>query len=275
MGEHTVSASGRSGTKLWSAAVFGRHGSYLLLYTIGLAVAEIETTYVSPMKGITFHVILLFGLLIHATVFYREKVSAVYTALALAPLIRIMALAMPLVQVPPIYWYLVISIPLFAAAYSVVRVAGLKPGEIGLVAGKLPLQISLGLAGIPLGLIEYLILKPAPLAAGPTLDQIWLPSLVLMFSTGFLEELIFRGVMLRAFINNFGSRFAILYISVIFAVAHIIHRSPLDLVFVFVVSIFFSAVVWSSRSILGVTLAHGMTNISLYLIWPFLLHIAK
>lgn len=43
-----------------------------------------------------------------------------------------------------------------------------------------------------------------------------------------------------------------------------------DIVFVFVVALFFGWVVQRTGSILGVALAHGITNIVLYLIAPFI-----
>lgn len=45
--------------------------------------------------------------------------------------------------------------------------------------------------------------------------------------------------------------------------------SWIDVVFVFVVALFFGWVVKKTGSLFGVTLAHGITNIVLYLIIPF------
>jgi membrane protease YdiL (CAAX protease family) len=240
------------------------------VYVLAISAGELVTTYVNPMYGIICHVLLLIGLLVHAALTFREKINVVYSTLGLVPLIRIMSLTMPLVRVPPICWYLVISVPLFAATASVVRLAGFKSRDIGLIVGNLPLQITIGLLGVPLSFMEYQILKPSPLAGEMTVQRLWLPALVLLLSTGFLEELIFRGVIFRAVVIAYGSIFATLYTSFIFAILHTFHRSLEDLVFVFVVALIFSVIAGSSRSILGVSLAHGLTNIGLYLIWPFL-----
>jgi len=48
-------------------------------------------------------------------------------------------------------------------------------------------------------------------------------------------------------------------------------RSLLDVLFVGVVGLFFGWVVHRTRSLLGVTLAHGLTNIILFLVMPFVL----
>lgn len=244
---------------------------FIWLYAAAIAAGEIVTAYYNPLYGISWQVVLLVVLLVHAALSYKQTINLFYLALSLAPLIRIMSLSIPLIGVPPMYWYLIISLPLFAAAAYVSKFAGFKPGDVGLVVGNLPLQLLVAFLGAPLGLVEYLILKPAPLVPELTFQLVWLPALILLVSTGFMEEFIFRGIMYRAAVETLGSWYSIIYISLIFGVLHITHRSPLDLVFVFSVALLFSIIVGFSRSLLGVSLAHGLTNIGLYLIWPYLL----
>jgi len=244
---------------------------FIWFYAAAITIAEIVTTYYHPLYGIAWHVVLLVALLVHASLAYKQVMNLVYLALSLAPLIRIMSLSIPLIGVPPMYWYLIISLPLFAAAAYVMRYAGFKPRDVGLMVGNLPLQLLVAFLGVPLGLLEYLILKPAPLVAEPTFRQVWLPALILLISTGFLEEFIFRGVMYRAAVETLGRWYSIIYISFIFGMLHIIHRSPVDLVLVFAIALLFSTIVGFFRSLLGVSLAHGLTNIGLYIIWPYLL----
>ncbi|MFC1593058.1 type II CAAX prenyl endopeptidase Rce1 family protein [Candidatus Omnitrophota bacterium] len=51
--------------------------------------------------------------------------------------------------------------------------------------------------------------------------------------------------------------------------SHMGFLSWIDLIFVFVVAMFFAWVVKKTGSLFGVILAHGATNIMLYLIAPF------
>lgn len=241
------------------------------MYAAVITAAEIITAYYNPLYGIACHVVLLVALLLHASLAYKQEINLVYLSLSLAPIIRIMSLSMPLNGIPLVYWYLIISLPLFAAATIVMRFAGFKPREIGLTVGNLPLQLLVAFIGLPLGLMEYLILKPTPLVTELTFQYVWLPSLILLVSTGFLEEFIFRGVMYRAAVETLGKWYSIIYISYIFGVLHITHRTPEDLIFVFTVALLFSIAVGFFRSLLGVSLAHGLTNIGLYIIWPYLL----
>jgi LysM repeat protein len=65
-------------------------------------------------------------------------------------------------------------------------------------------------------------------------------------------------------------KWAILYVTVVFAVLHLGYKSAVDVAFVFAVGLLFGWVVAKTRSLLGVSLSHGITNIALYLIVPFL-----
>lgn len=197
-----------------------------------------------------------------------------YLALSLAPMIRVCSLAVPLRGIPPVFWYLVVALPVFAASFVVMRQAGYRAGDIsltGIALKRVPVSALVALSGIGLGWLEYQILRPAPLVPSLDFRQVLLPGLILIVFTGFLEELVFRGIMQKASDDYLGRSRAWLYVSLVFAVLHITHRSWLDVVFVFAVACYFSLVVKKTGSLWGVTLAHGLTNVSLYLYWPLLI----
>ena len=91
-----------------------------------------------------------------------------------------------------------------------------------------------------------------------------------MLFIGFGEEFIFRGVLQRSAVEAFNG-WGVIYASLLFATLHMGFLSWLDVAFVFVVALFFGWVVQKTGSILGVTLAHSITNIMLYLVAPFFL----
>ena len=70
--------------------------------------------------------------------------------------------------------------------------------------GRVPLELLFGLSGSALGHIEYQILRPQPLARALTWGEAAIPALILLVSTGFVEELIFRGIMQRVAIKSIG-----------------------------------------------------------------------
>jgi hypothetical protein len=141
---------------------------------------------------------------------------------------------------------------------------------VGLTLRKIPLQILFGLTGFLLGYIDYMILHPAPMMNAPRLELIWLPALILMVFTGFLDELIFRGMLQYTALQQLG-RFGIPYVAVIYTLLQLGYHSALHLLMVLCVSLVFGWFVWRTGSILGVILSHGLTNITLYLVLPILL----
>jgi uncharacterized membrane protein len=62
----------------------------------------------------------------------------------------------------------------------------------------------------------------------------------------------------------------LLYVSVLFGVMHIGYLSVVDVVFVTCVGLLFAHIVRWGGSILGVTLAHGVTNATLFILMPYL-----
>jgi hypothetical protein len=70
--------------------------------------------------------------------------------------------------------------------------------------------------------------------------------------------------------QNLG-RYGLFYVAALFSVLHFGYRSFIDVIFVFGVGIVFGLLVQRTGSIIGVSLAHGLTNIALYLIFPLLI----
>jgi membrane protease YdiL (CAAX protease family) len=141
--------------------------------------------------------------------------------------------------------------------------------QVGLNLNRLPIQLLVGFSGIPLGIAEFYILRPKPLMDSLTWGQIALPAIILFVGTGFAEEIVFRGVMQCSTRDVLGQRNWI-YIAGLFAALHIGYLSVADIGLVFVAGLFFGWVVGKTGSILGVTVSHGVANMVLYLIVPFL-----
>ena len=240
-----------------------------LAYLAAIAVAEIVVTFAQPRVGVVAHGLLLLLILVHAARVESQVERAFLVSLAFAPLIRLLSLSLPLAELPIMYWYLITSIPLFAAALIAAPTLGFAWKDLGLNLRRWGLQLAIGLSGLAFGILEYYILRPDPLVATLTWRSFWLPALILLVSTGLLEEMIFRGLLQRTSIDLL-SLWGIGYVAVLFAVLHIGYRSLLDVVFVLAVGLFFGWIVHRTRSLLGVTLSHGLTNIVLFLVMPFL-----
>jgi len=122
--------------------------------------------------------------------------------------------------------------------------------------------------GFGLGFAEYQILGPESLIDNLTVSQFVLPALILMVATGFLEEFVFRGVLQATAVPLLGWA-GIVYVSLVFAVLHIGYRSLPDVAFVFAIALLYAWVVRRTGSIMGVSVSHGITNIVLFLVVPF------
>jgi len=239
-----------------------------IIYLIAVAIAEVVTIAVQPVWGIACHLVILVALIVHSAVGVRYPHRPLLLSLALVPLVRIMSLCMPLANIPQMWWYPIIYVPLLAAAIVAMRLLRYGPEQVGLSFRWFPVQLAVGLTGFVFGVVEYFILAPEAMVAELTWQVVWLPALVFLLCTGFVEEFIFRGVLQRSAVEAFGG-WGIVYISLLFAILHMGFLSWIDVAFVFVIALFFGWVVKKTGSLLGVTLSHGITNIVLYLVVPF------
>ncbi|MEJ5201759.1 MAG: CPBP family intramembrane glutamic endopeptidase [Anaerolineales bacterium] len=258
-------------TRLMEAEAEEPHSGWIiaLAYLAGITLAEALTTVLfSPVVGLVMHGVIMIALLIQGSLFSKPPTRRMLFSLSLVPLIRLMSLSVPLTPFELVYWYLIIGMPLLLSAYVTMRLIGFDFAKIGLVNNNLPFQLLIGLTGVGLGYLEYLILRPAPLIESLTFESLWLPVIILTVYTGLLEEVIFRGLLQTTAVARLGNH-AIIYVSLIFAVMHLGYQSILDFVFVFVVALLFGWIVYRQKSIVGVTIAHSLTNIFLFLVFPF------
>jgi hypothetical protein len=239
--------------------------AYLLLITL----AEVITAVASPRLGLMMHALLLVTFTVHGAIGLRTSLGQFALALTLAPLIRLLSLSMPLLSFPQVAWYPLVSIPLLIALWLIVRRIGISRQALGLRLGYLPLQLMLISVGVSLGVLEYRILQPQPVVKSLVWQELLLPSLSLLIFTGFTEEIIFRGLLQTLALRTL-NRAPFVYVALLFAVLHIGYLSLVDVIFVFSVGVLFAYIVYWGGSIFGVTLAHGLTNMILFLIMPYL-----
>jgi membrane protease YdiL (CAAX protease family) len=248
----------------------------VLLTLAAFSVAEGITVFTDPVTGVALHAATLSALLLvsgaGARAGAQQPLGRLLYALALVPLIRIVSLAMPLGRFEQEYWFLAAGLPVFVGGGVVLSHLGIRLGDVGVRlprSGPLP-ELLIVLFGFALGFGEYRILRPEPLIEELTLRQFVVPALILLVFTGVLEEFVFRGILQRTAAQALGSStLAIVYVSLIFAVLHIGYRSVSDFAFVFAIALLYGWVVRKTGSIIGVSVSHGITNITLFLLMPF------
>lgn len=240
------------------------------LYLVAITATETLTIFLYPMVGIIAYSLILITFIIQS-VFIEDPVKRnLVLALSLVPLVRILSLAMPLGQLSLVYRFPLIYTPLLAATITVMWVTGLKPSTVGINLRYWPYQVAGGLiTGIGIGITEYLIIGTSPLINRFTFQEFWLPALILLFTTGLVEELIFRGI-LQHLAETMMGRQGIVYVSLIlqYCISGSSRGVTLFLSFLWLC---FAATVKRTGSLLGAILSHGVANIVLFLVAPFVL----
>ena len=242
----------------------------LVTYLMAIVAAEIVTAHYNVEYGLIIHTIILAALLINSSVTRSHNFSNLLRAMMILPMIRIIGLTIPLMQVKELYWFPVIAIPLFAASFVLMRSQKLNRKKVGLVLGNIPIQLAVALSGVVLGFTEYIILKPQPLISTLSLETVLFASIILIISTGFAEELLFRGILQKNAEKILGNIWGLLYVAILFTALHIGWNSLLDLLFVFCVALFYGYTFQKTGSLFGITFSHGISNSFLFLVMPFI-----
>lgn len=233
--------------------------------------------------GMAIHVVLVFTLLAHGATLAKidEGLSRLLTVLSLVPLIRILSLGLPFTQFDDIQWLLIISFPLIAGAAVMMYLLTISRREAYLQIGSraaLPLQVGVALSGFGLGAVEYFIIPPEGAWVATLTVEVVLPAaIVIGLASGLAEELIFRGLLQPQAERVLGTLAGLLFVALLFAAMHIgfyeildptKQITALDIPFVFAVGLYFGFVVQRTRSLVGVIFAHGLANVTLYLLLP-------
>lgn len=240
-----------------------------LAYIVVVILAEVVTSLASATYGLFLHSALLVTML-GLSAFWQKnpQSSTLFLCLSIAPLIRVFSLSLPLEYFPSYAWYLIAGIPMVVAAATVIRLQRLTAKDVGLTIKKPWVQLAITFTGIPFGVMEYYILQPAPIAGDFAVLGLFLLAVGFIAATGFVEELVFRGVFQSSAVRTFGPKVGLLSVAVVFAALHIGWLQVFDVVFVFVIGLFFGVLALKTGSIAGVSLSHGLTNVFLFLVMP-------
>jgi len=283
----TVSETRTASTTRWTI---------LLGYLAAVIVAEVFIAIPSGPAGVDrpyqpiglgLHILLVFSLMFGSVVLEaRDRTMAfLLVATSLASLVRVFSLAVPrynFLSLPgtnaetnvlnTIPWLALVSIPLLVSIATVAYVQRLRPADLGLLFRKwrdVPLQTAIALTGIPLGVVEFEILRPGAWIAGPAFAPLVIGGIVIFLATGLSEELIFRGLLLKRAIEGLGDTGGLLFVTMIFASLHIFFLSAIDMLFVFSVGLFYGYVVLKTKNLWGAIFSHSLGNVILYLVAPF------
>jgi uncharacterized protein len=243
------------------------------LYVAAIAAAEVCFAFVDVTVGVLAHALLVFALLNHHLAAKRAPRSGsgefadAFLSLSLVPLLRIFSAVMPVREVPEIYRYALVAVPLLVAAAAVARAVGAESLVASLLRWSWREQGPIALSGIPLSLAAFLIARPDPVMEGLDWERLVLGSVILMVFSGFAEEVIFRGLVQGSLSPVFGQG-SVVWSTLLFTIVYIGASPPAYIAFVAVLGLAFGWLVARTHSLLGVGIAHGLVNVGLILVWP-------
>ncbi len=242
-----------------------RYNLDLILPVFLILLAELLIFLGKPNAAMPIHALNLI-LLILSSIYINNRI---YPALMLMPLFRLLNVAMPVFFDLTLYSYSMVYAPMFIPIYFIMKDGFVGRAEAGLTFKGfwfyLPLAISVGFA---LGWGEYNVIHPQLLTPGANIKDVLILIVTMIFFVGIVEEFIFRSSLQTVLEERLGSITGLLLASVIFGFMHSGYQMPLELLYVSFAGVIFGLLFWLTKSLPVISLAHGVTNISLFLVVP-------
>jgi membrane protease YdiL (CAAX protease family) len=217
--------------------------------------------------GMVVHGINLIALVL-SSAFVTDRTNQ---ALMLLPLFRLINAVIPTFFQLTLYSYALVYAPMFLPIYLILKNRSFSREEIGVTFKNfwryLPVAV---VTGILLGCGEYFVIHPEMLIPNVDIKGVLALSLIMIFFVGVIEEFIFRSVLQTALIDWAGWTKGLLASSLLFGFMHSGYGLYSEMAFVSAAGLVFGLFFWKTKSLPLVSLLHGVTNISLFLIVPFL-----
>jgi membrane protease YdiL (CAAX protease family) len=195
--------------------------------------------------------------------------NRIYPAMMLLPLFRLLNIAMPVFFSLTLYSYSFVYAPMFIPIYYIMKERLFSRSEAGFTTRNfwiyLPLAVAIGFA---LGYGEYQILRPGVMVPDISIKSVLVLSVIMILFVGLVEEFIFRSALQTVMEERLGPVAGLLAASILFGAMHSGYHLPLELVYVSAAGVVFGLLFWLTRSLPVIAMAHGVTNISLFMVVP-------
>lgn len=250
---------------------------FIVFIAIGITVSEYIFAYRNVADGIVIALVLTIFIYLMISIFnFDSRITDCSESLALIPLYILFTASLP--------WFFINQQYLLPAVYSLILALCLwhiYQKQLNLKAifnfhkGKLLKHALIGIAlGIPMGTVEYLVLRVAP--SFPTFEVRYFlrDTVYMLVFVGIGEELLFRGLIQTDLMASFGVKWGLLGQAFLFAVMHLTWRSVPELGFVFVAALVLGGLYYKTKSLTASIVMHGVNNIILVAVAPYLLHLS-
>jgi len=230
-----------------------------------IILAEMLIFFGNMKAAMVVHAINLI-LMILSAIYVRNRI---YPIIMLLPLFRLLNVATPVFFHLTLYSYCVVYAPLFIPIYFILKKGLLTHSEAGITFKGfwlfLPLALSLGIA---IGWGEYNILHPEMLVPDLSAKSILILSLVMIIFVGIVEEFIFRSALQTVMIERLDSVVGLLITCVIFGLMQGGYHLPQEMLYATFSGCVFGLLFRMTKSLPIISVAHGVTNVSLFIIAP-------
>lgn len=194
--------------------------------------------------------------------------TGLFLGFLLVPTFRLVNVGMPRLFQQELLHLLLIYVLFVPATYLLFNLGSIPTpsfgGRTGLVLG--PVAVVIGALLAP---IEYAILVPEPSSTALTAGHL-IVVLAVMAVVGYVEEFIFRGILLETIIDHVGRHRGILLVSVVFAAMHSTSGMVGELVFTFLTGVGFAYLYLRLESLAFVVVAHTVLNTVVFGVLPHL-----
>jgi len=242
--------------------------NYEILSILLVIIAEVLLFSGQRLSSVVVHSLNL--ILIIILIISRKK-EKIIQSLSLVSLLRIVNLSLPVFFSFTIYWLASLYFIMFIPIILIIKGQRLSKINIGLTSKNLHLLPVSILLGIGLAFWESIVLIPDPLIPEPNLSNLLKLSVIMIFFIGLGEELIFRSILQQNIEENSGPVIGLLIASIIFGFMNSGHSGYYEFLFASSAGLILGFSFQKTRSLPFVVIAHGVNNIFLFGILPFII----
>ena len=251
----------------------GKMKKEIYLPILGIAAGELMMYYNLVDIGMGIHMtnlLIMVLLLIFSNI--SAQVKNVFQSMLLLLLLRIVSVAMPQFSSTPLLWLPLVYGVMFIPIYLVIKNQQISSKELGMGSGRLHIYLPAALLiGAGMAIIEYRILRPAPLIESIGLSSLALVAVVMFFFVAASEELIFRSILQTRLERAVGLKYGLLLSGGIFGIMHAGYGAANELLLAGFFGGLLGYIFQRTRSLPLIVAVHGTANVVLFGVLPIIL----
>ena len=246
---------------------------FILLIFASIVLSQYIFVYSDVGYGIVLSLLITLTIYIIISVLkVRSDLTRAAESLALIPLYVLLTSSLPWFFIEQQFFLPMVYSLIIGLCFWHMYEHDIEFKDVGINRNKILKYAVIGtVIAIPTGIIEYLILLPAP--AFPHFQYMYLirDVLYMTFFVAFGEELLFRGIIMNDLSRIFGWKTALISQGFLFGIMHMTWRSVPEIGFTFAAGIVLGYIYHRTGTLTGSLSMHSMNNVILVGVLPYLL----